>query len=62
MATVPIGHQDDDISLTKHEAEKISNVITQPALWQRLHGTGEAGVVQGTDSHIDWIILACREA
>ena len=47
------------ISLTRQGAEKTSNIPTQPALQQHLHGTRG---VQDTHSLIDWVILVCREA
>ena len=41
------------ISLTRQEAEKMSNITTRPAFWQCPHGTHIL---------IDWIILGCWEA
>ena len=38
MASAAMGYQRTHISLTRQEAEKMSNITTHSALQQRLHG------------------------
>lgn len=45
-----------DISLSRQEKEKVSNITTDPAICQCVLGA------QGNHSLIDWITLACRDA
>ena len=47
----------DGTSLTRQEAEKMSNITIYPALLQHLH---DAQGVRGTYLLIDGIILSCR--
>lgn len=47
------------IFLTRQEVEKMSNITTQPALWQHVQSIW--GRIGGSLPYINWIILVCRE-
>lgn len=58
MVSAAMRYKGDGISLTWHEAEKMSNIHTLP-LWKHLYG---AQGIQGARSLMDWIIPSCRKA